>query len=79
MNNYVLKLKKLSNQLESIAYVLIEEDNVLYLTTNIDQDYDGPLSTLSGRLQTELVSLTDVVALLLRYKNCLESRNEVID
>lgn len=47
---------------------------MLYLIAGLDCDYEGFISTIYGRLQTESVSITNVAVLLIGHEGWLESQ-----
>lgn len=68
----VLKLRELSDQLESSGYALTEEDKILHLIFGLSKEYKSVVSIITHKMQIETITINGVSSILLNYEKWLE-------
>lgn len=74
VNKFVLKLREIRDQLELDGYAQTKEDKLSYLIAGLDHDFESVVSTIAAKMQNEVVTIADAIALLLGYESWLASR-----
>lgn len=77
VNDYMLRIKLLISKLKGVGCGIDEEENLMGVTSGLDENYDNVFSTLTKRIMYETVTRDDAKALLQSHE-CRSKRRETL-
>lgn len=60
INDFISKLRDISNQLESFGYALIEEDKVFHFIEILNRDFEFVILIITHKIQTKTITINEV-------------------
>lgn len=75
--DYVLKIEVFTDDLIAASCPIFEEEKLMYVLGGLDEDYDNVLTTITGKMLGEKVTIEDAKALLLSHESQIERRKTV--
>ena len=77
MNEYLLKKKSLLDALASAGNDISEDDQILYILSGLNADYDAFVISMTTR--TKSIKIQDVCTMLLAHESRIDQHNTSID
>lgn len=74
INEYVLKIKILTDDLESASCVVSEEEKLMYVLRGLDESFDNIFSTITEKMIFEKLIVEYTKALLLSHESRIGRR-----
>ena len=72
MSKYLLKIKKIANNLFAIGEFVTEQDQILNILGGLGHEYNSFVVSITS--STNALNLDDINNLLLAYESCLEQQ-----
>ena len=72
MLEYLLKIKKIVNNISTIEEFVTKEDQILYILGGLGHEYNSFVVSITS--STDALNLDDINNLLLAYESCLEQQ-----